>query len=252
MNGSALTVEGLSKTFGGVQAMVDFSCEVQRGEVLGLIGPNGAGKTTFFNIVTGFIVPEGGRVLLKGEDVTHLAPYKLANRGIARTFQDLRLIRQLSVLDNVLLSFRAQAGERLGDVFFFPKKCREQEGRNRHEALRLLEEAGIINKASELANNLSYGQQKLLSIVCCLAAKADVLLLDEPVAGIAPEMKEKILRMIREISADGKSVILIEHDLNAIMQTCNRIIFMDVGSKVSEGTPQEVRNDPNVIKAYID
>jgi ABC-type branched-subunit amino acid transport system ATPase component len=137
-------------------------------------------------------------------------------------------------------------------VFFRPKRCREQEVQIFEEAIQLLEEAGIADKASDPAEDLSYGQQKLLSLVCCLAAKADVILLDEPVAGIAPEMREKILTMIHGLSAEGKSVILIEHDLEAVMQTCNRVVFMDAGSKVSEGTPQEVRNDPKVIEAYID
>ena len=221
-------------------------------EVLGLIGPNGAGKTTLFNVITGFIAPERGKVFLRNADITGLAPHGVANRGIARTFQNLRLIRQMSVLDNVLFSFRNQPGESIGNVFFRPRKCREQEGRNRQEAIRLLEKAGMANKTTALAEDLSYGQQKLLSLVCCLAAKADVILLDEPVAGIAPEMKEKILGMIRGLSAEGKSVVLIEHDLDAILQTCSRVVFMDAGSKVSEGTPQEVRNDPKVIEAYID
>ncbi len=252
MSEAILKVIGLSKSFDGIRALADFSCEVCQGEILGLIGPNGAGKTTLFNVVTGFIAPEAGKVLLKMTDVTGLAPHRLANGGIARTFQDLRLIRQLSVLDNVLLSFRDQPGERLGIVFFRSKRCREQEGQNRQEAIRLLEDAGIAEKAGDPAEELSYGQQKLLSLVCCLVARAEVLLLDEPVAGIAPEMREKILGMIRDLPAKRKSVILIEHDLDAVMQTRDRVIFMDAGSKVSEGTPQEVRNDPKVIEAYID
>ena len=178
MSEAVLKVTGLSKSFDGVCALADFSCDVCQGEVLGLIGPNGAGKTTLFNVVTGFIAPESGEISLKGTDITGLAPYKLANCGISRTFQDLRLIRQLSVLDNVLLSFRDQLGERLGNVFFRSKRSREYEGQNRQEAIRLLEDAGIDEKAGDPAEDLSYGQQKLLSLVCCLAAKAEVLLLE--------------------------------------------------------------------------
>jgi len=147
MNDVVLEVGGLSKNFDGIQALADFSCAVRRGEILGLIGPNGAGKTTFFNVVTGFISPEKGKVVLRGGDVTALPPYKLANRGIARTFQDLRLIRQLSVLDNVLLSFRDQPGERFGNVFFRWKRSCENEAENRQAAIQLLEETGLAEKA---------------------------------------------------------------------------------------------------------
>jgi len=252
VNDTVLKVNGLFKSFDGIHALADFSCEVPQGEILGLIGPDGAGKTTLFNVVTGFIVPEAGKVLLKMTDVTGLAPHRLANGGMARTFQDLRLIRQLSVLDNVLLSFRNQPGERLGNVFFRSKKSREHEGQNRQEAIRLLEEAGIAEKAGDPADALSYGQQKLLSIVCCLAAKAEVLLLDEPIAGIAPEMREKILTIIKGLPARGKSAIVIEHDMEAIRDVCGRVIFMDAGKKICEGTADEVRNDPRVIEAYLE
>lgn len=252
MNPALLEVNGLSKSFDGVRALSNFSYSLRQNEILGLIGPNGAGKTTLFNVMTGFISPEQGSVSLKNKDITGLAPYRLANLGIARTFQDLRLIRQLSVLENVLLSFRHQPGEGLGNLFFRSKKTHDYEAHNRQRAIVLLEDAGIVEKADDRADNLSYGQQKLLSLVCCLAAGAQVLLLDEPVAGIAPEMIDKILGIIRDLSGKGKSVILIEHNLDAVMQVCHRVIFMDAGAKVSEGMPEEVRNDPRVIEAYID
>ena len=180
-----------------------------------------------------------------------MAPHRIANLGISRTFQNLRLIRQISVLDNVLLAFRDQLGENLFNVFFRWRRCWEQESANRTEAMTLLEKAGLADRAEDPAEELSYGQQKLLTLVCCLAAKSDVLLLDEPVAGIAPEMIERILGVIRELPAQGKAVVLIEHNLDAVMQVCDRVVFMDAGVKVSEGTPEEVRNDPKVIAAYI-
>lgn len=252
MNQAVLKTSGLAKSFDGVSALADFSCDVRQGELLGLIGPNGAGKTTLFNVITGFIAPKSGKVLLKGSDITGFAPCKLANCGISRTFQDLRLISRLSVLDNVLLSFRDQLGERLGNVFFRPKRTRQHEAQNRQEAVRFLEVAGIAEKAGDPAEDLSYGQQKLLSIVCCLAAKAEVLLLDEPVAGIAPEMREKILGIIKGLPEQGKSAIVIEHDMEAIRDVCGRVIFMDAGRKICAGTPDEVRNDPRVIEAYLE
>ena len=247
-----LGIAGLDKNFDGVQALTSFSCSVGRGEILGLIGPNGAGKTTLFNVVTGFIPAERGEVSFRGRNLTGRPAHRIARMGLARTFQNLRLIRRLSVLDNVLLSFRDQPGERLRNVFFRRRASARQERENQEKAESLLQEAGLSQKVGDPADALSYGQQKLLSLVCCLGADAELLLLDEPVAGIAPEMRERILGIIRELPGKGKSVVLIEHDLDAVMQTCDRVVFMDAGAKVSEGTPQEVRNDPKVIEAYID
>lgn len=252
MSIGCLEINDLHKHFNGVKALDGFSCSLREGEILGLIGPNGAGKTTLFNVISGFLAPDSGSVSLLGARLVGMPPHRIATTGVARTFQDLRLIRQLSVLDNVLLSFRHQPGERLVNIFFRGKSSQAQEAANCKEALLLLEECGLAEKTNEPAEDLSYGQQKLLSLVCCLAAKADLLLLDEPVAGIAPEMIEKILGIIRTLPSKGRSVMVIEHDLDAVMQVCDRVVFMDAGAKVSEGTPEEVRNDPKVIEAYID
>jgi len=247
-----LDIRNLNKRFDGVTALDHFSCTLAEGEILGVIGPNGAGKTTLFNVLTGFITPDSGQVFLHETNLTRLSPHKRARLGIARTFQNLRLIRRISVLENVLLFFQDQPGERLSNVFFRRGKCRVQEARNRDKALLLLKQVGLGQKAHDPAEALSYGQQKLLSIVCCLAAGAQIILLDEPVAGIAPEMIEKILGVIQDLPKQGKSVMLIEHNLDAVMQVCSRVVFMDAGAKISEGTPQQVRDDPRVIEAYID
>ena len=251
MTDTLLDIKVLNKHFDGVTALKDFSCVVRPNEILGLIGPNGAGKTTLFNVITGFLAPDSGNVLYKGKNITHTSPYKISRLGLVRTFQNLRLIRQLSVLENVLLYFPNQDGEQLSNMFFKWKKCKQQEAENINRAMTLLKQTGLDKKAYDTAEALSYGQQKLLSIVCCLAADAEILLLDEPVAGIAPQMIETILEVIEGLPKLGKSVILIEHNLDAVMQVCNRVIFMDAGIKISEGTPEEVRHDPKVIEAYI-
>ena len=247
-----LDMRNLNKHFDGVTALDDFSCTLGEGEILGVIGPNGAGKTTLFNVLTGFIAPDKGQVLFQDRNLTRFSPHKRARLGIARTFQNLRLIRRISVLENVLLFFQEQRGERLSNIFFRWGKCRVQEARNRDKAVSLLQQVGLGHKAHDPAEALSYGQQKLLSIVCCLAADAQAILLDEPVAGIAPEMIDRILEVIRGLPKQGKSVMLIEHNLDAVMQVCSRVVFMDAGAKISEGTPQQVRDDPRVIEAYID
>jgi ABC-type branched-subunit amino acid transport system ATPase component len=245
-------MQSISKHFNGVVALADFSCAVAEREILGLLGPNGAGKTTLFNVLTGLLAPDSGAAAFKGQTLIGRPVHKIANLGIARTFQNLRLIRRITVLENVLLCFKNQPGENLVNVFFRPGLCKRHEAGIREKALALLETAGLSEKANDLADNLSYGQQKLLSIVCCLAADADLLLLDEPVAGIAPEMAERILAIIADLPNQGKSAIVIEHDIDALKSITHRMIFMDAGRKICEGTPDEVLNDPRVIEAYLD
>ena len=247
-----IEIQSLNRDFGGIQALDDFSCTVSKGEILGLIGPNGAGKTTLFNVLTGFIPQDSGKMTFQDRDISWMSPHRISAVGITRTFQIVRLIRRISVLDNVLLAFKHQPGEGIENVFFRWRTCRKVESENRKVAMSLLKYSGIDDKANDPAEALSYGQQKLLSIVCCLATGADLLLLDEPIAGIAPVMIEKILSIIKDLPEQGKSVIIIEHNMDVIMQLCDRVIFMDAGKKVSEGKPEEVRNDPRVIEAYLE
>jgi ABC-type branched-subunit amino acid transport system ATPase component len=251
VNAPWLSVECVSKAFDGLQALAEVSCSVAAGEVVGLIGPNGAGKTTLFNVVTGFTTPERGRVIFRGLRLDGLQPHRVVAAGVVRSFQGVRLVRRASVLDNVLLAFQGQPGEVLLNAMLCWRRSVQTEAANRERALSLLHRVGLASKAGGPAEDLSYGQQKLLSLVCCLAGGPDLLLLDEPVAGIAPEMMDIVLGLVVGLRESERSVVVIEHNIDAIMQVCDRMVFMDGGRIVSQGSPAQVRNDPRVIDAYI-
>jgi len=247
-----LYVDKLNKRFDGTVALDNFSLKVQAASITGIIGPNGAGKTTLFNVITGFLPPDSGSMQYNGQHLVGLPPYKIARHGIIRTFQQLRLITRLTVLDNILLAFQNQAGERLWNIFTFSRQIKLQENNNRKKAQELLDLLGIRDKENALVEDLSYGQQKMVSLLCCLAAGARLVLLDEPVAGVNPEIINIILEMIRKLPAQGVTVILIEHNMDAVMRVCDRLVFMDQGKKIVEGDPEMVRNDPAVIEAYLE
>lgn len=245
-----LRCEGISKSFDGVQALAGVDLHFPSSGIVAIIGPNGAGKTTLLHVLTGFLRADSGRCFAGNQEVTHLPPHRIAHLGIARTFQDLRLIFQVPCLENVLLARPGQRGERL-----LPALLRfgvaAEEKRNRAEALRWLRFAGLEAQAYELAGELSYGQQKLLTIACCLATEACVLLLDEPVAGLHPEMVEQILGLLRELRQAGKLVVFVEHDLAAVRQIADVVIVMDDGKVIAQGSPHEVLDRPEIMEAYL-
>jgi ABC-type branched-subunit amino acid transport system ATPase component len=247
----ALEVQRVTRSFGGVRALDNFSCVLGHGEILGLIGPNGAGKTTLFNAISGFASPDSGAIQCHGHEIARMAPHDIAACGIARTFQGLRLIRQVSVIDNILLCMGKMIGESLQSIVFRWGACQKQERAKQARAAEVLRKVGLEDKSEEAAENLSYGQQKLLTVACCTASDAKVLLLDEPVAGIAPPMIEQVLALMEGMRSEGRSIMFVEHNIAAIMQICDRVIFMDAGAMVCEGTPERVRNDPRVIEAYL-
>jgi len=247
-----VNIINVNKKFDGTLALDDFSLEIPRDSITGIIGPNGAGKTTLFNAITGFLPLDSGKIIYNGKNLSRMPSYKIARTGIVRTFQQLRLITRMTVLDNILLSFQNQAGEHLKNTFLFPGQIMKQERKNREKANELLAFMGIEEKAGDLIEDLSYVQQKMISLACCLASGADLLLLDEPVAGINPELIEKILKIIKKLQRAGKTFVLIEHNIEAVTQVCDRVIFMDEGKKIAEGNPESVRHDPAVIEAYLE
>lgn len=247
---STFLCQHLSKSFGGVHALVDLCLELPVKGITALIGPNGAGKTTLLNILTGLLRPNSGNCYLGKQEITQSPPHQIARMGVARTFQDLRLIMQISVLDNVLVACPNQRGERL-----LPAMLRlgvgKEEAQNREKAMDLLRFIGLETQKNELAGGLSYGQQKLLTLACCLATQANILLLDEPVTGVAPQMVVKILELLRSLSYQGKAIVFIEHDIDAVRQIADQVIVMDDGKIVAQGPSAEVLEKPEIMEAYL-
>lgn len=247
-----LEIKGLYKNFDGVQAVRDFSLTLQPGKITSLIGPNGAGKTTVFNLVTGFLPFSQGSIKYDGQSLVDLSPWKIAQRGIIRTFQNLKLFHKLTALENVLLGKQNQSGEKvLNALFLFSEKSIEHR-KHMETAQLLLKFVGILDKQNELAENLSYGQQKLLSIACCLASDPKVLLLDEPVSGIQPEMVEKIMSILNDLVINQqKTIWLIEHDIDFVLKISDTVIVMDDGEVITQDKPQAIQNNPTILEAYL-
>lgn len=241
---------GLSKSFDGLCALRDVNLKFPSSGIVAIVGPNGAGKTTLLNIFTGFLRPDAGRCFLGDCEITGLAPHRIAQLGVARTFQDLRLIQQVSVLENLMLARPDQRGERLLYALLRFGVAKEEAG-NREAALRLVRLVGLEQKASEPAGELSYGEQKLLTLACCLATEARILLLDEPVAGVHPAMAARILELLRQLREQAKLIIFIEHDIGAVRQVADHVIVMDEGRVIAEGPPSDVLERPEILEAHL-
>jgi len=244
-------IEGLTKDFGGLRAVDGFSCTVERGKVTSLIGPNGAGKTTVFNLISGFVRPTAGRVRYRDRDITGMEPDRIVALGLARTFQDLRLFHRMTALENVMLGLQKQPGERLAHAVFARAVLRAERAGARARAGAILEELGLGAQAGELAQNLAYGEQKLLAIARAMATEADLLLLDEPAAGLGREAMETVLGVIRGLVRRGRTVILVDHHMEAVMDVSDRVVVLDAGRKIAEGEPDAVQRDEEVVRVYL-
>jgi ABC-type branched-subunit amino acid transport system ATPase component len=240
----------IRKSFNGVAAVDDVSFSIEENTITAIIGPNGAGKTTLFNLLTGFIPPDQGTIFFKGRDLNGTAPHKIMRLGIARTFQDLRLLRQIPIVENLLLACPNQSGESFLHAVFSPG-VRVEEAQNHTAALKSLDFVGLKNMATEPAGSLSYGQQKLLSLACCLATEGNVLLLDEPVSGVHPEMAGSILDLMVQLRNNGKTIIFIEHDIEAVRKVAQHILVMDEGKIIASGSNEEVLTKEEIIEAYL-
>lgn len=247
-----LKLEGITQEFGGLRALDCVDLEVKRGEIFGVIGPNGAGKTTLFNIITGIYIPTGGDLIFKGERLNGLPSHKIASLGIARTFQNIRLFDRLSVEDNVKIgSMGLMPTGFFRSLLSLPAE-RKAEKRIREKSRFLLQMLGLYEKRLEYASSLSYGEQRKLEIARALALEPSLLLLDEPAAGMNPAEKEELMELIRKIKGEmGITILLVEHDMNLVMNICERIAVLDYGRKIAEGSPDEVKNDERVIMSYL-
>jgi len=247
-----LEAKDVSEVFGGLKAVSDFNFHIDKGELVGLIGPNGAGKTTAFNLFTGVYQPTTGEITFNGKSIVGLKPYQITQRGVARTFQNIRLFSELTVLDNVKIAFHDHVKYGVLEAVLRVGRYYKEEDRIEEEALKLLDIFHLKDKAGELAKNLPYGAQRRLEIARALAAGPKLLLLDEPAAGMNPQETQELMEMIRWIRKKfGLTVLLIEHDMNLVMGICERIYVLEYGMVIASGTPEEVQKDPEVIRAYL-
>jgi ABC-type branched-subunit amino acid transport system ATPase component len=246
-----LKVVDVHKSFGGIMALDGVSLDVERGSITGLIGPNGSGKTTLFNIISGFHPKDAGEIYLKGERVDDLPPDAVARKGLGRTFQISQAPAKMTVLENMLLAPKGQTGEGLWNALFAKKRVLHQERHNVEKAVEFLNSVELIDLRNEYAGNLSGGQKKLLSLGRILMAEPEIILLDEPTAGVNPTLIKSLMRLIDDLRKGGKTFFFVEHNMKVISDICDKVYVLDFGKKIAEGTPREIQENEEVLEAYL-
>ena len=257
MSNTVLNVENMTMNFGGLRAVDDVSLQIDKGEIVALIGPNGAGKTTFFNCVTGVYAPTEGTIEITppgnpAEKINGLNPHKITAKGLARTFQNIRLFQNMTVLENIMIGRHCRLNSGIFGAIFRDKRTREEEEILIQESYEILKKIGIERYVNELAKNLPYGAQRLLEIARALATEPFMLLLDEPAAGMNPQETNHLVKLIKRLrDSENVTIFLIEHDMNLVMSISERIYVVDYGRLIAAGTPDEIKNNSQVIKAYL-
>ena len=247
-----LEMQNVEKHFGGVHAIDNFSVKIEQGQIHGLIGPNGAGKTTIFNNITGIYAPDAGKILFRGYDITGSSPHRVAQLGIGRTFQNIRLFSNLSVMDNVIIASGNDATYNLAEAIFHNKNYRRREKHLQDKAMHLLEIVGLQDKADERASSLPYGHQRKLEIARAMALEPTLLLLDEPAAGMNADESMELVEFVREIRSRFKiTILMIEHHMDVVSNLCDYCTVLNFGKTLAVGTPDEVKRNPEVIRAYL-